>query len=118
MDEINKLYNKLQVYEINTDDTGKSSALVKQQRVLDTLMHVLRSKSRTAKLWLACIEYIDMLKLFIHAERTGDWNLHFVMVGCMLNLFAAIRYFNYAKSAQLYLQWMLELPEKHPWLHQ
>ena len=35
----------------------------------------------------------------------------------MLNLFAATGYINYAKSARLYLQQMLELPMSHPWLH-
>ena len=30
-----------------------------------------------------------MLKHFIRAERTGNWNLHVVTVGQMLNLFAA-----------------------------
>lgn len=118
VDEINDLYNKLQAYEINTDDIVKSSTPMKLQIVLDTLMHELRTKSRTAKLWLAYIRYIDMLKLFIYAERTGNWNLHLVEVGWMLDLFAAARHFNYAKSAQLYLQWMLGLPEEHSWLPQ
>ena len=35
----------------------------------------------------------------------------------MLNLFAATRHFSYAKSATPYLQWMLELPQKNPWLY-
>ena len=50
-------------------------------------------------------------------ERTGDWNLHLVSVSKMLNLFAATGHINYAKSARLYLQQMIELPHKHPWLH-
>ena len=34
----------------------------------------------------------------------------------MLNLFAATGHTNYAKSCSLYLQLMLELPSKYPWL--
>ena len=35
----------------------------------------------------------------------------------MLNVFAATGHFNYAKSARLYLQMMLELPSSHSWLY-
>ena len=35
----------------------------------------------------------------------------------MINLFAATGHMNYAKSARLYLQKMLDLPNEHPWLH-
>ena len=60
--------------------------------------------SRTAKWWLTYIDYIDTLKLFIRAERVGNWNMHIIAVGRMLNLFAATGYFNYAKSARMHLQ--------------
>ena len=36
----------------------------------------------------------------------------------MLNLFAATGHINYAKSARLYLPFMLELPKDFPWLHE
>lgn len=77
----------------------------------------LAEKSRTAKLWLQYIEYIETLKLFIQAERTGNWNLHLLQVEKMLNLLAATGHINYAKSSRLYLQLMRELPTEHPWLH-
>ena len=35
----------------------------------------------------------------------------------MLNLFAATGHINYAKSGRLYLQLMMDLPNKHPWLY-
>lgn len=35
----------------------------------------------------------------------------------MLNLYAATGHGNYAKSARLYLQEMMRLPETHPWLY-
>ena len=78
---------------------------------------LLAERSPTAKLWLQYIEYVETLKLFIRAERTGDWNLHLIAVTQMLNLFAATGHINYAKSARLYLQLMLELPTNHPWLY-
>ncbi len=72
----------------------------------------------TAKLWLHYIEYVETLKLFIRAERTGNWSLHLIAVTRMLNLFAATGHINYAKSARLYLQFMWELPQDYPWLHE
>ena len=66
---------------------------------------------------VAIFEYVETLKLFIRAERTGNWSLHLVAVINMMNLFAATGHVNYAKSSRLYLQLMLELPTDHPWLH-
>ena len=43
--------------------------------------------------------------------------MHLVAFGKMLNLFAAKGHFNYAKITRLYFQWILELPQKHPWLY-
>ena len=117
VDEINDLYEKLRAREISSNKISNYPVLVKMRRALDILKHELRDRSRTAKLWLAYIEYVDTLKLFIHTEKTGDWNLHLVAVGKMMNLFAATGHSNFAKSARLYLQWMLELPQKHPWLY-
>lgn len=54
--------------------------------------------------------------LMLWEQGIGIWHL-VEGVRQMLNLFAATGHFNYAKSAWLYLQWMLELPEKHSWLH-
>ena len=60
---------------------------------------------------------VDTLKLFIYAWRTRDWKLHLAAVGTMLNLFAATGHSNYTKITWLYFQWILELPQKHPWLY-
>jgi hypothetical protein len=42
---------------------------------------------RTAKLWLQYMDMVDLLKTFIKAERTGNWNLHLeTMKTCCLTL--------------------------------
>ena len=64
---------------------------------------LLPERSPTAKLWLQYIEYVETLKMFIRAERRGNWCLHLVLVGKMLNLFAATGHINYARSARLCL---------------
>ena len=69
---------------------------------------------RTARLWIQYLEYVTIVKNFIRAERTGNWHLHLVSTSQMLNRFATKGHVNYAKSARMYLQMMLELPVKYP----
>ena len=66
--------------------------------------------SRTAKLWIQYISYVDLAKEFIKAERTGNWSAHLSIVSKILNIFSATCHFNSAKSARLYLQMMIQLP--------
>jgi len=73
--------------------------------------------SRTAKLWIQYLGYVDILKTLIRAERTGDWDLHLSTVSRMLSLFAATGHGNYVRCCRLYLQMMQELPDTHGWLH-
>ena len=77
-----------------------------------------KASSRTACLWLQYIEYVDIVKEFICAERTSNWMLHLQAVQKMTNLFAASGHINYARCSRLYIQEMLGLSEANPWLHQ
>ncbi|KAG1672542.1 hypothetical protein GQR58_015942 [Nymphon striatum] len=70
--------------------------------------------SRTAKLWMMYMEMIDILKMFIKAERTGNWKQHLVAISLMLPYLAASGHNLYTKSAQLYLQHMTDLEASHP----
>ena len=70
--------------------------------------------SRTAQLW---VQYMEYVKMFIFAERIGDWESHFDATRRMLNLFAATGHYNYAKCGRMYLQQMLELPSNYPRLY-
>lgn len=84
---------------------------------LSKLKATLMEKSRTAKLWLVYMEYVHLVKMFIFAERTSDWELHLFTLQKMLNLFAATGHINYAKCARLYLQEMKSLPQRNPWVY-
>jgi len=61
----------------------------KLQTIFEEYKEKLITSSRTAKLWIQYLEHIDILQLFIRAERTGTWNLHLVSIGKMINVFAA-----------------------------
>lgn len=69
---------------------------------------------RTAKLWLQYLDMVKLLKQFIKAERTGNWNLHLASLRQMLPYFAASGHNLYAKSVHLYLQKMDALQDSHP----
>ena len=88
------------------------------EKLLHWYKHLLAERSPTAKLWIQYIEYVETLKIFIRAERIGDWNLYLITVKKMLNLFAPTGHSNCAKSASFYLQLMMQLPSDHPWLYQ
>ena len=60
---------------------------------------------------------VDILKKFIRAERTGNFNLHLEATNDMLPYFAAAGHNSYLNSAQLYLQKMSQLKTEHPDVH-
>ena len=98
--------------ELSSDQTFNTI----QKEVEDT-KNRLKEESRTSQLWIQYIDYIDVVKSFIYAERTSNWELHLSSLSRMLNLFAATGHNNYAKCGRLYLQIMEKLPENEPWLY-
>jgi len=72
------------------------------QGITDALLRLkfhLTLESRTARLWLQYMDYIDVVKLFVVAERISDWCLHLTACTRMLNLFAASGHYSYAKAS-------------------
>ena len=96
---------------------NNSNALNKLIGKLHAHKNELSDASRTAKFWLQYLGYFDILKTIVLAERTGNWSLHLSTIGRMINLCAATGHIHYAKCARLYLQNMLELLTKYPWVH-
>ena len=66
-----------------------------------------------AQLRIQYMRAIDILGKFIKAERTENWELRLHAVYDMLPFFTASGHNLYAKSAYLYLQLMLDLPNNH-----
>ena len=89
---------------------------------LDICMGILKthlsSESRTANLWIQYAEYVSIMRQFVQAAKSRDWNLNLITLQRMLSLFAATDHINYANSGCLYLQLMMDLPNKHSWLYQ
>ncbi|KAJ8881758.1 hypothetical protein PR048_018244 [Dryococelus australis] len=66
------------------------------------------------KLWVQYLRQVDILRLFIRAERSGDWELHLQCVRSMLQCLHAAGHIHYAKSSHLYVQQMEEFPSRMP----
>ena len=104
---------------VDANDIEELRTLVEQiEQNKDTTMisetakckEYLSEHSRTAKLWIQYIHYINIVKRFIRAKPTGNWQNHLMVIRQMINLFSATAHVQYAKSARLYLQRMDELP--------
>ena len=120
-EETNNLFLLITAVE-NDYETGIEMIVNSEElNLLKFFINILKSdligRSRTAKLWLQYLSYVQVLKDFIRAERTGNWKLHLKSVHAMLNLFAATGHVHYAKCARLYYQQMMELNTTFPWVH-
>jgi len=76
--------NKMSVEEVSA--TGVLDVI--QQRA-NTQRNHTRDASRTAALWLQYMEMVNILRTFIKAERTANWELHLQAVSEMLPYLAA-----------------------------
>ena len=116
--ELERIISDVMNHKVSPNALAESRKLVKLGNALECLKDTLRSTSRTAKLWLRFMDYIEIIKDFICCERLGMWDGHLNAVTALLNLFAATCHIQYAKSARLYVQEMYKLPSSRTWLHQ
>ena len=82
------LYNRLTENPDVSAEVCSSEALDRIARKLEEKKQSMLN-SRTAVLWIKYMEMVDTLKLFIEAERTGNWMLHLKAPHEMLPYFAA-----------------------------
>lgn len=107
------MYNQLINEDISVDTICESS-------ILDDINARIAAKrkglevSRTASLWMRYSEMVNILKRFIKAERTGNWELHLQTLQDMLPYFAVAGHNLYAKSAYVCISMMQTLQQDHP----
>ena len=95
-------------------------ATVCEDELLATISQELEKKKEelkqypTAALWIQYLDMIQILKTFIKAERTGEWELSLYAVQQMLPYFAAAGHNLHLKSAHVYLQTMCQLRDNNP----
>ena len=117
LDEAAVLYEKVMQGLMSADQVCQSGVLT---RIGDAVQRETESmkSSRTATLWLQYIDMVDILRKYIRAERTGNWELHLQTVSEMLPYLAACGHNHYTKSAWIYLQRMSNLRNDHPDVYQ
>ncbi|KAF4524952.1 hypothetical protein B566_EDAN014133 [Ephemera danica] len=107
--EIVAIFTKFGNNEINATTAADSPILCKLMALISEATGKISSYGPTAKLWIQYFELISLVKLFIRAERTGDWELHLSCIASMLPIFHAAGHLKYAKFAHIYVQDMLRL---------
>lgn len=107
-----QLYDKCMAGEIGVDEICSESLLDVAKHKVD-IQRMELAKYPTARLWLQYMDFVALLRQFIQAERTGNWELHLQSLREMLPIFAAAGHNLYAKSVYIYLQQMLQLDAKH-----
>ena len=113
--EAKYLYDKAMLSTLSLENICSTGVLVRIKWKLDDLKQTMTT--RTSILWLQYLDMVSILQRFIKAERMANWKLHIQTVQDMLPYFAASGHSLYAKSAYVYLQMMLRLPETHPDAH-
>ena len=113
-DSILSAYDRLLDGEDMQQTLCRNDKVTRMCEKLGEVIKDLSQNGRTAKLWSQYLEMVEILKTFIKAERTGNWNLHLATVARMLPFFAAARHNLYAKSSYVYLTDMQKLPKEHP----
>lgn len=101
-------------YEVpdTLDELLKSSEFEKSVNIFEKYFKRIEERNSTAKLWLTYCRMVFILKDFVYAEKSGDWDLHLETLEKMIPFFHSTGHFNYAKSAQIYLQDCRDLPNK------
>ena len=72
LDGASVLYKKLMQGSMSADQICQPDLM---NKIRDALQAEVKS-SRTAALWLQYMEMVDILRRFIRAERTGNWEWH------------------------------------------
>ena len=114
LDKLRIMHQGLLKGDISTDSVVNEECVQQINNTIDNLEDDIATKSSTAKMWMNYVKCVSVIRLFMRAERTGDWNLHLYCISEMIPLFHAAGHFAYAKSARLYLQQMGNLAQQMP----
>lgn len=114
IEEARALFDKLTGKKVSAEEASTADVLSEIQECVRRKKDVLAERSRTAALWIQYLEMVDILRSFIKAERTANWELHLEALTRMLPYLAASGHNLYVKCARLYLQSMTDLQTKHP----
>lgn len=93
------------------------AALSRLHRHFIDLKCQLSTTSRTARLWIHYLNYINIIKDFIYAGRTANWSLHLSAVSRMLNLLPPQATSIIQTVTDYTCRHCWNCPVGHPWLY-
>ena len=85
--------------KMSVEEVSAAGVLDVIQQRANTQRDYTRGTSRTAALWLQYMEMVNILRTFIKAEHTANWELHLQAVSEMLPYLAASGHNLYVKCA-------------------
>ena len=86
--EAARLFNNLMSLDKTIEEVCSADVLCRIRHMIERQNEALK-QSRTACLWLQYMNMMDILRRFIKAKRTGNWDLHLDTVREMLPYFLA-----------------------------
>ncbi|KAK6171914.1 hypothetical protein SNE40_018335 [Patella caerulea] len=115
IEKVIELFDRMVSNESSSDEAISScgDAIQKVQQRIENRKTILKEKPM-GELWVQYMTMVDLLRTFIHSERTGNWKLNLWCLSEMVYYFAATGHRNYAKSVQIFLQDMMELEKNNP----
>ena len=111
-EEMNSMLEQLMDGGCATDNLLGDATIQTFMTTMASIIDEEKQKSPTGKLWINYLEQVSILKMFLYAERTGDWKLHLQCIRRMIPYFHSAGHLAFAKSARLYLQQMESLESK------
>ena len=73
--EAASLFDNLMYLDKTIEEVCSADVLCRIRNIIERQKEALK-QSRTACLWLQYMDMVDILREFIKAERTGNWDLH------------------------------------------
>ena len=114
--EAASFFDNLMSLDKTIDEVCSADVLCGIRHMIERQKEALK-QSRNACWSLQYMDMMDILRRFIKAEQTGNWDLHVHTVRKMLPYFLAAGHRLYGKSAYVYLNNMLELESQHHGVH-
>ena len=100
---LSKLYESLEKQEVSLDEVSNHPVVNSIEDIVGNLKFV-QDINRTGKLWLQFMDFVSIIRMFIRAERTVNFELHIYSSKQMLPYLAAAGHDKYAIAIRKYLQ--------------
>ena len=114
VEDAHTLYKELMERKNSAEEVSAAGVLTTIEQHVRNQRDLKSDRSRTAAVWLQYMAMVDILRTFIKAERTANWELHLQALSEMLPYLAASGHNLYVKCGHLYLQSMSNLQKEHP----